>query len=473
MSNYKELLKHSGNYLFATLATKALSFISIPVYTYLLTVEDYGVYNVFSSTLSVATVLLSLNTEVAIGRYFYDSENEKDFKRFVGTSINLISIVFLIMSFFMIVFVRPLSDFLGFEWLLIISMIPMALYTILNSIFQQIYQPMLQSRKIAVVSSIQSYLAFGLSVLFMLFLNEKKYYGLVLGTIMAMLILATYSINQIKPYCIRSFDAKYISYIFKYSIPYLPYSLSGIIIAQFGKIFIGQQQGFETAGLYSFAANISSIMLILIFVVHSAWNPFYFRYMNEKDYESLNNDYNLIWRGTLTAGLFLSFFGKELGMLLGRPEFASGLSLIPVFVLGYVFYQWSYVYMRNVGYSKQTIWNAVAVIITGVSNIILNFVLSPLFYDYGVALAFMFSYLILLIVSWFINKIFLKQYASSVKLFLSPFILFLMLIIGGVFINESIDSDFVAFFMKLMVSVTANVLIMKKYLKMFCVFIKR
>lgn len=36
MSDFKALAKHSTNYLFATMATKALAFISIPVYTRLL-----------------------------------------------------------------------------------------------------------------------------------------------------------------------------------------------------------------------------------------------------------------------------------------------------------------------------------------------------------------------------------------------------------------------------------------------------
>lgn len=49
MSDFKALAKHSTNYLFATMATKALVFISIPVYTRLLSVYEYGIINVFMS----------------------------------------------------------------------------------------------------------------------------------------------------------------------------------------------------------------------------------------------------------------------------------------------------------------------------------------------------------------------------------------------------------------------------------------
>ena len=87
MSDFKALAKHSTNYLFATMATKALVFISIPVYTRLLSVYEYGIINVFMSTVGIVQVLLTLNTEVAISRYYYDAKNEQDFKEYIHKNI--------------------------------------------------------------------------------------------------------------------------------------------------------------------------------------------------------------------------------------------------------------------------------------------------------------------------------------------------------------------------------------------------
>ena len=96
MSDFKALAKHSTNYLFAIMATKALAFISIPVYTRLLSVYEYGIINVFMSTVGIVQVLLTLNTEVAISRYYYDAKNEQDFKEFCSTSIKISSGVWLL-----------------------------------------------------------------------------------------------------------------------------------------------------------------------------------------------------------------------------------------------------------------------------------------------------------------------------------------------------------------------------------------
>lgn len=423
MSKLREILGHSWNYMLANLATKALSFISIPVYTRLLTVDDYGVINIFNSTVSIAAIILTLNSEVAISRYFYDAKNEEDFKRFVGTSSRLTAIIFLMLSVVLIAFSKSLSQYLGIEQLLTIMIVPVSLNVVINNFFVGIYQPLLQSKKIAILSSLQSYLGFAMSVIAILLLKEKKYYGSVYGTIAMTLMLAGYCINQIKEYYKGCWSKSHVKYILSYAIPYLPYSLSSIIILQFGKVIIGQQQGLESAGLYSFASNISSIMMLLISVCHSAWNPYYFRYMNDKDYSSIDKDYDVMWRLTLIAGAGLSLFGYEVGSLLARPEFVSEIRLVPIFVSGYLFYQWSYVFLRNASYSKKMIWNAVIVIFSGIVNILLNSLLIGRFGSVGVAIAFATSYFVMLLISWFINRWVLKAYTPSMMKFISPLLL--------------------------------------------------
>lgn len=433
MSDYKALLKHSGNYFFAMVATKALDFIAMPVFTYLLTVEEYGIYSIFISTVSIATVILTLNSEVAISRYYFDAKDEKDFKQFVGASVRLTSLIFMIMAFLMVIFVKPLSEFQDFEVLLTLSIIPVSLYKIVNSVFQQIYQPLLQSRKIAVVSSIQACLAFALSIVCIFFLPEKKYYGQVWGTIIAMLIVGSYSVRQIKEYYLGSWNIEHIKYILNYSLPYLPYSLSGIIIAQLGRLIVGKSQGFEAVGVYSFASNISMAMLVLISVVHSAWNPYYFRYMTDKDYKSVDKDYDIIWRFTLFCGVGLSLFYYEIGSLAGPKEYVSNLYLIPVLALGYLFYQWAYVYMRNVGFAKRTIWNAIVVVSSGLVNIILNSVLIKSLGVLGIALSFTASYLTMLLLGGVLNKYVLRCYAPNLRQFITPFIVTFPFIIYAIF----------------------------------------
>ena len=87
MAGFKEVLKHSGNYLLANLATRALAFISIPIYTRVLSTEDYGITAVFLSAVGILNGLIALNFDTSVSRYYYDKTSDADFKTFVGTSL--------------------------------------------------------------------------------------------------------------------------------------------------------------------------------------------------------------------------------------------------------------------------------------------------------------------------------------------------------------------------------------------------
>lgn len=389
---------------------------------------EYGIINVFMSTVGIVQVLLTLNTEVAISRYYYDAKNEQDFKEFCSTSIKISSGVWLLMSLIMAMLNPWLAEELSFSKVLTLCMIPVATYSIINSIFIQIYQPLLRSKKVAIVSSVQSYLAFCLSVIFMLCMETERYYGYIWGTIAAMILLATYLTRQIRPFYVKSkINREHVKYLLSYSLPYIPYTLSGIILAQFGRIFMSTHGGFDAAGLYSFVSNVGALMMILISVGHNAWNPYYLQYMTNKDYKSIDKDYDLIWRATLIGAMGLTMFGNEIALIMARPEFLSGMYLLPILIIGYVFYQWSYVYLRSTGFAKRTIWNAVAILISGISNILLNHLLIDRFYILGVALSFCISYFILYAVAYLINRYVLKTYVPQSIRFIKPFFLLLLL----------------------------------------------
>lgn len=434
MSNYKSLFKHSRNYFFATMATKALSFISIPVYTSLLSVEDYGIVNIFMSFVGIVSVFLTLSSEVSISRYYYDAINEEDFKRFVGTSIKITSIIIVFTTFIFILGLNFIANIINMPPRLALCLIPVGLFNITNSIFTQIYNPQMQSKKIAIVSSLQGYLAFILSVICIILIKDQKYYGYIYGNIIAMVLLGIYMVNQIKPYYTNCFEKKFIPYILKYCLPYIPDAISGILLAQFSKIFLGNNQGYVLAGSYSFVVNIAMLMAIVIQITNNAWMPYYFRYMNAKNYNGIKKDFNLIWRVTLIVAVGLSFFGKEIAEMLAKKDFLDMVSVLPLLITGYVFHQWAYLYLRNVSYSKKMMWNTYSYMFSGVVLVVLNAFLTPKYQGYGAAISTLSSYIFLLIFTYIVNKYVIKLYVPSLQEVLKPFLVYSLLIIVSIYL---------------------------------------
>lgn len=473
MSDYKSLFKHSRNYLFATMATKALSFISIPIYTRILTVEDYGIVNVFMSLVSIVSVLLTLSTEVSISRYYYDAKDTEDFKKFVGTSIRLTSIIILATTTIFILGLNVVADIVDMPSRLTLSLIPVALFNITNSIFIQIYNPQMQSKKIAIVSSVQCYSAFIFSIICILLIREEKYYGYIYGNIIAMILMGAYMIRQIKPFFTNCFEKQYLPYILKYCLPYIPDALSGIVLAQFSKIYIGNNQGFAQAGSYGLVVNMATLMIIVVQITNRAWVPYYFRYMNEKDHGSIRNDFNLIWRITLIAAIGLSFFGKEIADILAKKDFLDMMPLLPLLVSGYVFHQWAYVYLRNVGYSKRMMWNTYSYMFSGVSLVILNVLLVPKYQGYGAAIATLTSYILLLVFTYMVNKYVINLFAPSFISSMKPFLVYMIFVVIACYMYTLNINWLIVLLLKIILFLICSVVLAYPFIHRISPYIKK
>ncbi len=453
MAGFKEILKHGRNYLAANLATKALAFISIPIYTRLLSTEEYGVVSIFLGVAGILGSVMALSMDRSISRYYFDQKSLDDFKQFNGTSLILSIIAFLLNSLLLLIFAENFGNKVGLEKNVVYLLIPFTLINIIGLMFEQINGAQKQSKIIAITSLYRVYVGFALSILFILLFSSYKDFGLIYGQIIAGILISIYWIKKITPFFKLKFNRSYIKYIFTYSVPLIPYALSGVIIEQFGKIAIGNSVSISNAGFYTLAASIGGLVSIVIGVTHQAWNPYYMEYMNSKNYKQLDSDFIKIFKLTIATALFITCFGHEIGLLLAKKEFTESLYLIPIFTIGYIFYQLSYTFLRNFGYSKSTQYMTVTVLISGISNVLLNLILIPRFGELGAALSFVAAYIIMTILAWAINTFLVKLHATSIKLLYLPMLIAIPFYVL-IYIISFMDLTFYSIFLKLLLLIT-------------------
>jgi O-antigen/teichoic acid export membrane protein len=419
MSSFKEILGHGRNYLIASLATKALGFISIPFYTRFLSTTEYGIVSIFIGVVGILNSIMTLGIDCAISRYYFDQKDSEDFKNFIGISSFMAGIIFIINSLLIILFAGYLSQSTKLPKELIFFFIPVVLTNIIGLTFEQIYGPMKKSSLIASSSLFRVYLTFGISVVFILILKNNKYFGPVIGQTITGLLMIVFWLYKIKPYIkFPTIRKNQILYILTYSIPLIPYTLSGVLIEQFAKLSIANIQDVSQTGFYTLALSIAGLTSLFIGITHQAWNPYYFEYMNNKNYKKLDQDLCRIFKITLFAAIFISAFGNEIGKILAPARYSGLLYLIPIFSIGYIFYQLAYVYMRNFGYSRKTIYLTLIVLFSSIINIFLNILLIPSMGEIGAAVSFSFSYMIMAVLSWLINKYIICCYGSHILTFI-------------------------------------------------------
>lgn len=459
-SDIYETLKHAKNYFSADVATKAIGFISIPIFTRLFTQEDYGIVSVFGTYVGILTVVLSINSYTAVSRYYY--EKKKDFDEFIGTTLILVGLIFCITIPVCILLNNQIRSLIKLPGLLPIYLIFACIFGILYSIYQQILVPQRRSKEVAIISTLQGYIGFGVAVFFVYLLKENRYLGKIWATLLLGFVFSAYFIIKISNSSKFYFKVDHIKYIANYSIPLIPYSLSGIILAQFDRIMINNITNTASAGLYSLGYNVGMLLLLVIGSMQRAWGPSIFQFLDNKEYNRLDALIKKVFTIVATFALGLVLFAKEIVLILADEKFHEGLRVVPLVVIGYVFYEMFTIYGIYPGYTKKTIFHSVIALTAGISNIILNAIYIPKYGYIAAAYTTVISYFIMFLLSWIVAKFILKQRVTPLWIIWKPTLVMFGFIAFAYFLNTLGLNVILLFGLKLVLLVLFSVIVFYK-----------
>jgi len=422
-SRFIAILLHFRNYFSANIAQRALGFISLPVMTRLLVPGEYGIVSVFMSYLGILVVILSVNAHTSIGRYWY--ERKDDFAAFMGTSLCLVAPILVVSFIVFMAFRESLSHLFSLSTPLVILLLPFIMVNIVASVFRQVYEPQRKSGLIAKLSVTRAYLGFGVAVALVLTMEGQRYYGIIWGQLIVGIAVSCIMIVLLVPHFKVAFSPRHMRYILSYSVPLIPYALSGVILAQFDRIMINSYIGSDAAGLYSVAYSIGMLLSLANTALLAAWTPDYFAHMDSRDYGTLDADIDRIFRLILITAMFLILFGQDVGFLLADAKYHVGLRIVPIVVFGYIFHALFQIWGRNIGYARKTIWAPIISFIAGFSNIGLNIIFIPKYGYVAGAYTTVASYMLMAFMGWAVSKYIVQLHTTPLRIVGKPFCILL------------------------------------------------
>lgn len=409
---FYETLYHSKIYLISNLATKGLGIISLPVMTRLLLPSDYGLLSVFNGYNAILISILTLNCYVALGRYYYEGQN--DFKEFFGTSVIFVLSLLFISFICFIIFKNKVSSLMNLPNCLVIYVVPFAIFYVFASWYEQIYVPQQKSKQIAIRNIISSYGGFGLAVLIISLLDKDKYMGQIYAMAIMGIFFSFYYFYVLRPYIKFSFKLEALRYSLSFSLPLIPYAICSAALAQADRVLINKYCGPNDVGLYSMAYSISALLTLVLSSLSVAWTPAYFKHMKDKNYGQLDNDLVLIMKILVACAFFLILFGREIGMLLAKNNFHSALFIVPVIVVGLIIYAYGTFYSWHIQYAKKNIYMTPIVVVAGAVSISLNVIFIPRYGYVAAPFVSCVSYLAMLLMAIFVSKNILKLHITPI-----------------------------------------------------------
>jgi O-antigen/teichoic acid export membrane protein len=414
-----------------------LAFITLPIFTRLFSQEDYGIVAVYNAYAGIIVILLSANVHASVARYYF--ENKPDFEEFLGTTLILTCIAIIFNTFLFLLFYNEISSLMNLPGLLPLLLIFSGMFATLNIIYFQIIQAQQKSLESALVSILSGGFSLGLALVFVLLLEENRYLGQIWAYLLIGFIFSLYFIGRIFSTTKIAFNKDHIKYILTFSVPLIPYYLSSTILAFFDRIMINNTIDAAAAGVYSLGYNIAMLLSIVITATQTALMPDYFKFLNAKKYSRLDALIRKVFSLITIAALGLILFTDEIVQILVDEKFHEGGIIVPIVVLGYVFYGMFTVYGRYIGYVKKTIYSSLILILSGISNIILNVIFIPQYGYIAAAYSTAVSYLFLFFLSWFVSRFVLKQKMTPLWIVWKPTIILISLLIVAPFVTTIIS----------------------------------
>lgn len=390
---YKNLVTNSIVFTIANFGSKVITFLMVPLYTYLLTPKDYGTIDLVTTISGLLLPIIFLCVSDAVLRYTMSNKfSNKDvlsisLKIYI-TGLALFGIVLFIISLF--------KDINSYKFYLFCIVATNGLLLIFNQFLRGIGK----IKEFAINGTLYT-LMFVLSNFILLVLLKVGKSGYFLSLIIANIICILYAVLISKAYkyiTIRTSRDIFLVMI-TYSLPLIPNSLMWWVMDASDKFIITYFLGVNANGIYAISKKLPTIIDTFHSIFNQAWQ---ISAIEEADsansVEFTSNVYKIY-----TYLLFLIVSGllvvsRIVVEYLLSSSYYESWKYIPFLLLSVSFSSLSGFLSANFIANEKTSIIFKTTLYGAVVNTILNFILIPFIGINGAAIATMASYYMVLII---------------------------------------------------------------------------
>jgi O-antigen/teichoic acid export membrane protein len=401
----KELTKDTAIYGISTIIGRFLGFLLTPFYTNVLLPGDYGIFSNVYAYIAFINILFIYGMDAAYMKFASVSEDVDRKRKVFSTSYLFVtgtSLLFCLVLYFVMNPMKSLMElpdrfesiyfyFIGILLLDTLALIPFA--------------DLRLKRKAAKFSAIK----FG-NILVNLTLNfvlVLKYNMGIEAIFIANIIASLFSFVLLLPEIIQSLnwniDKEILNKLIKFGLPYLPGSIAAMIVQVIDRPVVLALTDEKTLGIYQANYKLGIFMMLFVSMFQQAWQPFFLINAKEKNAKELFSKIltlfvlisSLIW---IILTLFVEDFAR-FEFLPGKSiigkEYLSGIIIVPIILLGYLFNGMYYNFQAGIYIEEKTKYFPYVTFSGALANVAVNVLLIPKMGVIGAAIATLASYIIM------------------------------------------------------------------------------
>ena len=386
-------------YVISLLFNKGLTFLLLPVLTFYLTKEDYGVLGLVTAITSIASIYVGFFPSGFLLARFAKYGKDK-----MAEYIHHILLLTIATTSFVLLILIGFQDYLLLDsiedkTLLMIIITLYALFTIFFKFIDTLFQVEQYAIRFAILQTVQSVTSIGLGLLLIIEFSygwKGKYYAELL-VLFFIFIYAIYYILK-NGYYKYNTDYSKLKELFVFLFP-LTFSVLGLfIMGTIDRIFVSNMLGLEAAGIYSVAITLAFIINMVYDSVMKALDPIVYQNLTKNTNESKKKVIKLIYLYSIVCIIIFGFFLLLLPYVFNimiNEKFIDALVLVPILAMGLTFEGLRKVLEAPLIFKHKVKSLALMTIIAGFINIVLNYYLIDIYGLHGAAYATLLSYLVL------------------------------------------------------------------------------
>lgn len=363
-------------YGMAPIIGKIIAIFLMPIYTNILTREEYGAMAMITAVSGVIDLISNLNIHSGIARDYYEKGVNR--KKLISTGffsiLTISSLVFVFMSLtsnYWVTNVLNISDYRICFIVMLLSVPTNSLASYFSILTRFKKKPILYT----IGSIIQIFIQVSIALFGVVYLRAGII-SIFIGSFIASIFSALYNYTINRNFVGFKYDFIYLKRALLFSIPTLPAILAGWIDSSAGQILIGKYVSMTDLGVYSVALSLASVFTLISVALQNVWSPFlYENYDKPKFEEEVRSLFLILVIFLVMITIGVSLLSKEIILLLSNSGYLQAGRYLSLLCIPMCLYLLFPIVSSGVSISRDTKYIGLAYVSGSVFNVASLFIL--------------------------------------------------------------------------------------------------
>lgn len=436
MSTLKKLFKDTAVYGIGKSFQKFIGIFLLPLYASVLTPEDFGVLDTIGVSSFFLIAILNLGLDSASGRFFFSAKTEEEKGKILFTTL-VIRLITLIPTLILACFSSQISSLIfndsSYKWLVLVSIL-MVPINIMYSDQENIFRYYFESYKYNLIT-LSKVIFSAASGLFLVIYLKYGAFGAILSSFISSLLsfLITFYFLNKKRY-VFYFSWEWAKKIINYGLPLIGATAAIWFYSSSDRYIILYFHNLTEVGIFSISSKIVQVLAMLNIAIQMSFGPHMVNnYEQDKSINKLQSktfmskSWHVFLYVSVTMIVVLSIFCPNIIVFILNEGYLTASLAVPFLGFSKILSQSIQMATPGILLKNKTKYFGIVLPICAVLNIIMNFILIPMFGFAGAAFSTFLIHVLQFSILFFISQ---KLFYVDYKILLSSLYILIGILIS-------------------------------------------